>query len=129
MYQHTKIFVKQSHFAFNRSTNKKLRKKLGNLQQSDWDTLDEMLVGHREEVQDLLLEKKSEFAEETETSTPTDDDQQAAQNGGFRSPPLSLDAQSIKARHANGLRSLPPVGVFSSPKPSGTPSSPMRRPY
>ena len=28
----------------------------GNL--SEWDTLDEMLVGHREDVQDLILEKR-----------------------------------------------------------------------
>ncbi|UPX18448.1 Histone deacetylase [Ascochyta rabiei] len=128
-YYHTKIFVKQSHYAFSRNSKKKLRKKLGNLQQSDWDTLDEMLMGHRDEVQELLLEKKSEFAEETETSTPTDDDQQAAQNGGFRSPPLGLDTQAIEARHANGLRGLPPLGVFSSPKPSGSPGSRTRRPY
>jgi histone deacetylase 6 len=120
--------VKRSHFAFNRNTTKKLRKKLGDLQQSDWDTLDEMLVGHRKEVQELLLEKKSEFAEETETSTPTDDDQQAALNGGFRSPPRGLDTQAIKARHANGLRGLPPVGVFSSPVPR-SPRSPMGRPF
>ncbi|KAF2633462.1 hypothetical protein BU25DRAFT_426991 [Macroventuria anomochaeta] len=127
-YYHTKIFVKQSHFAFNRNTTKKLRRKLGDLQQSDWDTLDEMLVGHRKEVQDLLLEKKSEFAEETENSTPTDDEQQAALNGGFRSPPRGLDTQAINARHANGLRGLPPVGVFSSPVPR-SPRSPMGRPY
>ena len=118
--------MKQSHYAFSQNRTKKLRKKLGNLQQSDWDTLDEMLVGHQEEVQELLLEKKSEFVEEDEISSPTDDDQQAAQNGGLRSPPLGLDTLGIKARHANGLRSLPPVGVFSSPKP---PSSPMRKPY
>ncbi|KAF1926568.1 putative histone deacetylase [Didymella exigua CBS 183.55] len=89
-HQHTKIFVKQSHYAFNRNLTKKLRKKLGDLQQSDWNTLDDMLVGHRQEVIDLLLEKKSEF-------TDTD---------------------------ANGLRGLPPVGVFSSPVPK-SPRSPM----
>lgn len=85
-----------------------------------------MLVGHRDEVQELLLEKKNEFVERDEDSTPTDDERQAARNGGLRSPPLGLDTIGIKARHANGLGSLPPVGVFSSPKP---PSSPMRRPY
>ncbi|KAF3032753.1 Histone deacetylase hda1 [Didymella heteroderae] len=122
-HQHTKIFVKQSHYAFNRNSTKKLRKKLGDLQQSNWDTLDDMLVGHRLEVQDLLLEKKNEYIEDTENSTP-DEDQQAALNGGFRSPPLGLDTQAIKARHANGLRGLPPVGVFSSPVPR-SPRSPM----
>lgn len=127
--QHTKIFVKQSHYAFNRNSTKKLRKKLGNLQQSDWDTLDDMLVGHRQEVQDLLLEKKNEFTEDIENSTPTDDDQQTALNGGFRSPPRGFDTQAIKARHANGLRGLPPVGVFSSPVPR-SPRSPMgSRPF
>lgn len=90
-----------------------------------------MLVGHREEVQRLLLEKKSEFEEETESSTPIDDDQQVVQNGGLPKlqSPLPDDAQAIKARHADGLRGLPPLGVFSSPKPSGSPRSPMKRPY
>ncbi|KAJ4398464.1 Histone deacetylase hda1 [Didymella pomorum] len=122
-HQHSKIFVKQSHFAFNRNSTKKLRKKLGDLQQSDWDTLDEMLVGHRQEVQDLLLEKRNEFTEESNNSTP-EEDQQMGLNGGLRSPPLGLDTQAIKARHANGLRGLPPVGVFSSPVPR-SPRSPM----
>jgi histone deacetylase 6 len=116
--------VKQSHYAFNRASTKKLRKKLGNLQQSDWDTLDEMLEHHREEVQTLLLERRNEFAEETEDSTPTDDEQQAGLNGGLRSP-LFEDTNSIKSRYANGLRGhqgpLPPVGVWPSP------SSPMKR--
>lgn len=119
--------MKQSHFVFNRSSNKKPRKRLGDLQQSEWDTLDEMLVGHRGEVQDMLLERKSDFEEDTEESTPTDDDQQAL-NGGFRSPPQGLDAQAIKARHANGLRSLPSVGLFPSPVPR-SPRSPMGRPF
>ena len=58
--------MKQSHFVFNRSTTKKPRRRLGNLQQSEWDTLDQMLVGHRKEVQDLLLERKNDFTEDTE---------------------------------------------------------------
>lgn len=82
-----------------------------------------MLIGHRQEVQDLLLEKKREFTEDPEDSTP-EEDQLTTLNGGFRSPPLSLDTQAIKARHANGLRGLPPVGVFSSPVPR-SPRSPM----
>lgn len=82
-----------------------------------------MLVGHRREVQDLLLEKKSEYTEDTDNSTP-EEDQQTALNGGFQSPPLGLDTQAIKARHANGLRGLPPLGVFSSAVPR-SPRSPM----
>ncbi|OSS47788.1 hypothetical protein B5807_06562 [Epicoccum nigrum] len=123
-FMHTKIFVKQSHFVFNRSSAKKPRKRLGDLQQSEWDTLDEMLVGHREEVQDLILERKRDFEEDTEESTPTDDDQQATSNGNLRSPPQGLEA--IKARHANGLRHLPAVGLFQPPR---SPRSPIRRPF
>ena len=82
-----------------------------------------MLVGHRQEVQDLLLEKRNEFTEESNNSTP-EEDQQMGLNGGLRSPPLGLDTQAIKAKHANGLRGLPPVGVFSSPV-ARSPRSPM----
>jgi histone deacetylase 6 len=82
-----------------------------------------MLVGHRQEVQDLLLEKRNEFTEDPDNSTP-EEDQPMGLNGSFRSPPLGLDTQAIKARHANGLRGLPPVGVFSSPLPR-SPRSPM----
>ncbi|KAJ4990594.1 histone deacetylase [Stagonosporopsis vannaccii] len=123
-HSHTKIFVKQSHFAFSRSTTKKLRKRLGNLQQSEWETLDEMLVGHRTEVQELLSEKRREFVED-DASTPTDEDQQAGLNGGFKSLPRGLGTQASKERHTNGL---PPIGVFSSPVPR-SPRSPMGRPF
>lgn len=103
---------------------KKPRKRLGDLQQSEWDTLDEMLVGHRAEVQELLLDRKRDFEEDTEESTPTDDDQQSSLNGNLRSPPQGLEA--IKARHANGLRHLPAVGLFQPPR---SPRSPTRRPF
>lgn len=85
-----------------------------------------MLVGHKNEVQDLLLERRNDFSDDTEVSTPTDEDQQSIPNGGFRSPPQALDA--IKAGHANGLRNLPSVGLFSSPVPR-SPKSPMGRPF
>ena len=52
------IFVKNSHFVWNPSRQRKMRKKLGNLIQSPKDGLDDMLEQHLEEVQNLLLEKK-----------------------------------------------------------------------
>lgn len=83
-----------------------------------------MLEGHKTEVQQLLSEKKREFAED-EDSTPTDEEQQAGMNGGFRSPPRGLGAQATKVRPTNGL---PPIGVFSSPVPR-SPRSPMSRQF
>lgn len=83
-----------------------------------------MLVGHRAEVQELLLRKKREFVEDDE-SIHTDEDQRAGLNGGFKSPPRGLGGQASKGRHTNGL---PPIGVFSSPVPR-SPRSPMGRPF
>ena len=43
------IFVKNSHFVWNPSRQRKMRKKLGNLIQSPKDGLDDMLEQHLEE--------------------------------------------------------------------------------
>jgi histone deacetylase 6 len=82
--QHSKIFVKNSHYVWDPARQRKLRRKLGNLVKSPQDSLDTMLEEHLKEVQDLLLEKKSEYEEMNDVSSRTDDQVQAT----VRSPPL-----------------------------------------
>ena len=131
--------MKNSHFAWDPTRQRKLRKKLGNLVKSPKDTLDDMLEEHLEEVQNLLLEKKSEFEERNSHSSQTDEGQQFSV-GGLRSPPLPGGMHTPKfpesgIRHenmANSLRSpkMPPLGMFSvSSMSPRSPRSPMKRTF
>lgn len=125
------IFVKDSHFVWDPSRQRKVRKKLGNLRKSPKDTLDEMLEEHLEEVQAMLLRKKSELDEMSDISSRTDDGPQAMDTG-LRSPPLPIASQTPKHFEAGGrqenasklLRSpnMPTVGMFGV-----TPKSPVKR--
>jgi histone deacetylase 6 len=124
--------VKNSHFVWDPSRVRKMRKKLGNLVKSSKDTLDDMLEEHLEEVQELLLEKKSEFEETNDLSSRTDEGPQTMASG-LRSPPLPIGLHTPKngARQesvASALRNtMPPMAMFSiSPK---GPRSPIKRPY
>jgi histone deacetylase 6 len=128
------IFVKNSHFVWDPTRQRKLRKKLGNLVKSPKDTLDDMLEQHIEEVQALLLEKKSDFEEMNDLSSRTDEGPQTMATG-LRSPPLPSGAHTPKhfergARQESGTNLLksprmPPVGMFGvSPK---SPRSPIKR--
>ena len=137
--KHSKIFVKNSHFVWDPTRQRKLRKKLGNLVQSPKDTLDDMLEEHLEEVQNLLLQKKSEFEETNGLSSQTDEAQQMAM-GGLRSPPLPSGAHTPK-QSALGLREgsvpqsmrspkMPALGYFSVSSASPrSPRSPMKRTF
>lgn len=121
------------------SRQRKLRKKFGNIVKSPKNTMDDMLEEHLEEVQNLLLEKKSEFEETNGLSSQTDEGQQFAA-GGLRSPPLLSGAHTPKFPEPgsrqegvpNSLRSprLPPVGLFSvSSMSPRSPRSPMKRAF
>jgi histone deacetylase 6 len=109
-----------------------MRKKLGNLVKSSKDTLDDMLEEHLEEVQGLLLEKKSEFEETNDLSSRTDEGPQTMASG-LRSPPLpsGLHTPRNGARQesvTSALRNtMPPMAMFGV----GTkgPRSPIKRPY
>ncbi|KAH9878770.1 hypothetical protein IAQ61_002044 [Plenodomus lingam] len=57
-HDHTRIFVKNSHYVWDPSRQRKVRRKLGNLVRSSKDTLDDMLEEHLEEIKTLLLEKR-----------------------------------------------------------------------
>lgn len=127
------IFVKNSHFVWDPSRQRKMRKKLGNLIQSPKDTLDDMLEQHLEEVQDLLWEKKSEFEELNEISSRTEEGPQNVATG-LQSSPLPTAPYASKrfetANAPNALKSprMPAVGLFAvSPKTSGA-RTPMKRP-
>ncbi|PZC92245.1 AcuC, Deacetylase, histone deacetylase and acetoin utilization protein [Pyrenophora tritici-repentis] len=130
-YEHSMIFAKDSHFVWDPSRQRKVRKKLGNLRKSPKDTLDEMLEEHLEEVQTMLLRKKSELDEMSDLSSRTDDGPQAMDTE-LRSPPLPSASQTPKRFEAGGrqenasrlLKSpkLPPVGMFGV-----TPKSPVKR--
>jgi len=126
------IFVKNSHFVWNPSRQRKMRKKLGNLIQSPKDGLDDMLEQHLEEVQNLLLEKKGEFDEMNDLSSRTDEGPQHMAKG-LRSPPLPSASQTPK-RFDPGNRQegailkspkMPQMGLFSA---SPGPRSPIKRP-
>jgi histone deacetylase 6 len=129
------IFVKNSHFVWDPSRQRKMRKKLGNLVQSPKDNLDDMLEEHLEEVQSLLLEKKRVFEETHDLSSRTDEGPQNMATG-LRSPPVlgasqiskRFDAGSRQEGAANLLRSprMPQMGSFSANSPS--PRSPIKRP-
>jgi histone deacetylase 6 len=124
--------VKNSHFVWDPSRVRKMRKKLGNLVKSSKDTLDDMLEEHLEEVQKLLLEKKSEFEETTDSSSRTDDGPQNMASG-LRSPPLPSGLHTPKngARQesvTNASRNgMPQMGMFGVS--SKGPRSPVKRPY
>lgn len=136
-YSHSMIFVKNSHFVWDPSRQRKMRKKLGNLIKSSQDTLDDMLEQHLEEVQELLLEKKSEFEEMNDISSRTDEGPQTTAMGLQSSPlpraPYDSKRFEPSARQENTVNALkspkmPAVGLFAvSPKTSGT-RSPMKRP-
>ncbi|KAH3955578.1 hypothetical protein HBH64_124100 [Parastagonospora nodorum] len=128
---HSKIFVKNSHFVWDPSRQRKLRRKLGNLVQSTEDTLDAMLEAHMEDVQKLLLEKTAEYAEMNDVSSLTDD--QIPATGPLRSPPALARAFTPRVRQesmSDALKSpkLPAVGFFSVPSHSPrSPRSPLKR--
>ncbi|KAH7411651.1 putative histone deacetylase [Phaeosphaeria sp. MPI-PUGE-AT-0046c] len=117
---HSRIFVKSSHYVWDPSRQRKLRRKLGNLIKSPQDSLDSMLEEHLSDVQNLLLEKKAEYEERSEASSRADE-------GALRSPPIIGGGGN---GGGNLLRSPkgPALGYFSvsSPVPK-SPRSPMRR--
>ena len=131
------IFVKNSHFVWDPSRSRKMRKKLGNLIKSPVDTLDDMLRVHLEEVQELLLEKKSELEDMDDTSSRTDEGPPTTTPIGLQSSPLPnvpyssrrFDPGARQDNVINALKSpkMPAVGLFAvSPKTSGTRS--LKRP-
>ncbi|KAF2033458.1 hypothetical protein EK21DRAFT_58471 [Setomelanomma holmii] len=130
-YEHSKIFVKNSHFVWDPSRVRKLRRKLGNLVKSPQDSLDTMLEEHLGEVQEVLSKRKSEYEEINDVSSRTDDLPQP-----LKSPPLfSGSSLTPVLRHEGGTASikspkLPPVGIFSMPSHSPkSPRSPLKKMY
>ncbi|KAH7089892.1 putative histone deacetylase [Paraphoma chrysanthemicola] len=130
-HRHSKIFVKNSHFVWDPSRQRKLRRKLGNLIKSPQDSLDTMLEEHQKEVQDLLLERRSEYEEMNDVSSRTDDQVQTA----LRSPPLFGGPFTPNSRQESMTKAvkspiLPPVGIFSMPSHSPrSPRSPLKKTY
>jgi histone deacetylase 6 len=90
-----------------------------------------MLEEHLKEVQDLLLEKKSEYEEMNDVSSRTDDQVQAT----VRSPPLFSGPFTPNSRQESMTKAtkspiLPPVGIFSMPSHSPkSPRSPLKKAY
>jgi len=129
--QHSRIFIKNSHYVWDPSRQRKLRRKLGNLVKSPQDSLDSMLEAHLVEVQKLLLEKKSEYEEMNDTSSHTDDQMQMT--SGLRSPPQLGAAFTPSTRQSSVPKAektpkMPPVGFFSVSSPSPrSPRSPLKR--
>lgn len=88
--QHSRIFIKNSHYVWDPSRQRKLRRKLGNLVKSTEDSLDTMLESHLGEVQQLLLDKKAEYEEANDVSSLTDEPMQMVGGGSLRSPKMPL---------------------------------------
>ena len=115
---------------------RKIRKKYGKLHQSDHTDLSEMLEHHRQEVQDLLRQKRVEYEEERRLAALADEEQQ-----GLRSPPLPVSTPVKRLNNGNGRTGgissptspkLPQMGYFSvgSPDPRSPRSpAPLRRGY
>ncbi|KAL5114205.1 Histone deacetylase hda1 [Pleosporales sp. CAS-2024a] len=128
---HSKIFVKNSHYVWDPSRQRKLRRKLGQLVQSSEDSLDAMLEAHMEEVQELILAKTAEYAEVNDLSSVTNDPIPAAEP--LRSPPSLSRAFTPKTRQeiaGEALKSpkMPAMGYFTVPTHSPrSPRSPLKR--
>lgn len=96
------------------------------------ETLDDMLREHEEEVQSLLLKKKSEYAENFIVSSVTDDRPQLSTNG-LRSPSQTSRGHTPRgeagSRHEGPTNTLkgPPRGFFTVP--SQAPRSPLKRTF
>jgi histone deacetylase 6 len=128
------IFVKNSHFVWAPTRQRKLRKKLGRLVRSPKDTLDDMLEEHIKEVQTLLSEKKSEFQDSEDLSSRTDEGPQTMVTG-LRSPPPPSGSHTPKrfepgAGPSELLRSPrgPTLGYFSVSSPR-SPRSPVKKTF
>lgn len=132
-HDHTRIFVKNSHFVWDPTRVRKVRRKLGNLVKSPKDTLDEMLEEHFEEVQTMLLEMKNDSEENTASSSQTDEGPQSI-SGGLRSPPIigNNTSRASGNRGDDNLRSprMPALGYFSATAASPrSPRSPLKRAF
>ncbi|KAF1997240.1 hypothetical protein P154DRAFT_579163 [Amniculicola lignicola CBS 123094] len=133
-YEHSLIFVANSHDVWNPNRQKKHRRKWGKLKRSEHESIHEMLIENQEEVQELLLQYKSEYEEEDErTSNVTDD----VLDRGLKSPvigsrriEMSVDLSQNVPTSARSPTKLPPVGLFtvSSHSPR-SPKSPMKRTF
>ncbi|KAF1833144.1 hypothetical protein BDW02DRAFT_589899 [Decorospora gaudefroyi] len=137
-FAHSMIFVKKSHFVWDPTRQRKMRKKLGNLIQSPQDTLDDMLNQHLDQVQSLLLKKKSEFEEMDDISSRTDEETQTMASG-LRSPlipsrshtPKNIEPSTRQDNATNlskGPR-MPQLGLFNVSMSPKTPRSPMKRTF
>lgn len=134
--QHSRIFVANDHHVWDPNRTRKLRKKYGNLVRSNYTALEEMVVGHRDEVFEMLLDEK-------EAWEATDADSRAADDiaHGLRSPPLPsgtntpahrLNSAEPRAGSASAsLKSpkMPPIGLFTVSGTPRSPRSPMKRTF
>lgn len=137
-HEHSLVFVANSHHAWDPNRQRKLRRKYGRLKRSGADNLNEMLAEHMEEVQMLLLEKKTAYEQEQDDDEGdkegivTDEEHQSLKSpplaSGFTSPRFS----SVEARHGGGVgikaSNGPPVGIFTLNTPR-SPRSPMKKTF
>ncbi|KAJ4347879.1 Histone deacetylase hda1 [Didymosphaeria variabile] len=133
---HSMIFVQNDHLCWDPSRGHKRRKKWGKLIRSEHVKLDDMLMQHKEEVQQYLLAKKAPFVDHGDDISVDDDSKQP-----LRSPPLPSGLQSPQGSvpltrngyAEEGRSRLPPVAYFNvSNSRTGTlsptaPGSPLRQ--
>jgi hypothetical protein len=87
-----------------------------------------MLEAHFEQVQNLMLEMRSEYEERNGTSSQPDDPSLASR--GLRSPPRfggAMTPISWQGSAQNGARG-PQLGIFSVTSPK-SPRSPLKRAF
>ncbi|KAF2016574.1 hypothetical protein BU24DRAFT_346359 [Aaosphaeria arxii CBS 175.79] len=155
-YAHSSVFVANNHHVWDPNRTRKIRRKYGKLKKSDHSDLNEMLAEHMEEVQAILLEKKTAYElEMKELSMAAEEEEHKLeqQDQPLRSPPLPSEFASPRVSdidvrpssnggaaaggRATPLRSPrlssqgPQLGFFSVPSTSSprSPKSPMKRTF
>lgn len=129
--QNSLVYVAKDHNCFNPERARRLRKKYGNLQQSEYNDLSEILLERKEEVFKEMLDRTKGWSEaqlkakknlNTESSEPPSSMNGYAQSPYAQSPYAQGASAALQYNQELTVRSSP-----SSPIPLG-PGAPLRSP-
>ncbi|KAF2423171.1 putative histone deacetylase [Tothia fuscella] len=130
------IYVAHNHAAWAPDRQRRIRKKYGNIHQSDMNDLSEMLIAHKEEITDKLLEFTKGWRDSRRRETTQQHQPQSAQRNSYTpaqnassalqyrqddipvrgSPSVSPNLKSPVCMGGGGL---PAMGMFSVSSPQG----------
>jgi histone deacetylase 6 len=118
--------VAHDHSAWNPDRIRRIRKKYGNIHQSDFNDLSEMLVAHKEEVTSKLLEFTKGWRDQVKKEETKLARSVVYTNAQNASSALQHRQEDIPVRgspsESSSLKSpvrMPPVGLFSVSSPQG----------